>query len=157
MSAREDILAGLRATDDGTVGDLTPEQLVDTYHADVLAEVTAWLTKKGREYTARGTRDGHAQAVTCAVLASKIARGAVRPDTLRMLPTAVFFEVDHVYAREHHASTIRFLVRHIDRSPDSSHDLVAFGWRTEDGDVCSSPFDSDDFTGWVDVTDEVTR
>lgn len=62
-----------------------------------------------------------------------------------------FFEVGHTYAREHHAATIRFLVRHIDTSPDGSY-RVAFGWRTEDGDVCWSPFDSDDFTGWADVT-----
>ena len=38
MSARDDILAGLRQTDDGTVGDLTPEELIDAYRAEVLAE-----------------------------------------------------------------------------------------------------------------------
>lgn len=67
--------------------------------------------------------------------------------------TPDFFQVGHTYAREHHASTIRFLVRYIDDSPEGIPHRVAFGWRTEDGDVCASPPDSDDFTGWIDVTE----
>lgn len=38
MSIRDDILAGLRASEDQTIGDATPEQLVDAYRAQVLAE-----------------------------------------------------------------------------------------------------------------------
>ncbi len=67
--------------------------------------------------------------------------------------TPDFFQPGHTYQREHHASTIRFLVRYIDDSPEGIPYQVAFGWRTEDGDVCASPFDSDDFTGWTDVTE----
>ena len=64
-----------------------------------------------------------------------------------------FFELGHTYAREHHAATMRFLVKYIDDSPDGTY-RVAFGWRGEDGDVTWSPFDSDDFDGWIDVTTE---
>lgn len=74
-----------------------------------------------------------------------------RPDVADATPE--FFRLGHTYTREHHVSTIRFLVRYVDESPDGIGGLVAFGWRTEDGDVCASPFDSDDFTGWVDVTE----
>jgi hypothetical protein len=66
--------------------------------------------------------------------------------------SADFFQPGRTYAREHHAATIRFLVKLVDQSPDGTY-TVAFGWRVEDGDVTWSPFDSDDFTGWVDVTE----
>lgn len=72
MSARDDILAGLRQTDDGAVGDLAPEQLVDAYRAEILTEAknetVAWLVKKAREKN----------APTIETLASKVDRGAVR-------------------------------------------------------------------------------
>ncbi|KAB2975989.1 hypothetical protein F8R89_30750 [Streptomyces sp. SS1-1] len=121
-------------------------RLAHNYRDEVLAEadllpkadVVAWLTKKAREGT------------PVEVLASKVERGAVRPDNLRMLP-ADFFEPGHTYTRQHHASTIRFLVQHVDWSPCGTY-KVAFGWRVEDGDVTWSPTDSDDFGGWVDVT-----
>ena len=38
MNAREDILHGLRQLDESQPGDLTPEQLVDAYRAEVLNE-----------------------------------------------------------------------------------------------------------------------
>ncbi|MGV2914648.1 hypothetical protein [Streptomyces alfalfae] len=38
MSIRDDILAGLRASEDTTVGDATPEQILDAYKAEVLRE-----------------------------------------------------------------------------------------------------------------------
>jgi hypothetical protein len=41
MSARDDILAGLRAADSGSVGDETPEELLDAYRAEVLTEAVA--------------------------------------------------------------------------------------------------------------------
>ncbi|MFF7485580.1 hypothetical protein ACFZBC_08790 [Streptomyces luteogriseus] len=63
-----------------------------------------------------------------------------------------FFKPGHTYAREHHAATIRFLVRYVDDCPDG-FGRVAFGWRVEDGDVTYSPFDSDDFTGWALVSE----
>jgi hypothetical protein len=66
--------------------------------------------------------------------------------------TPDFFQPGHTYTREHHAATIRFLVRYVDASPCGTY-RVAFGWRIEDGDVTWSPFDSDDMGGWVDVTE----
>lgn len=70
MSARDDILTGLRQADDRTVGDLSPEQILDAYRAEVLAEAkvetVAWLVKKAAEGTGVGD------------LASKVDRGAVR-------------------------------------------------------------------------------
>lgn len=41
MSTRDDILAGLRASEDASVGDLTPEALLDAYRAEVLNEAIA--------------------------------------------------------------------------------------------------------------------
>lgn len=46
MSAREDILVGLRQLDDSQPGDLTPEELLDAYRAEVLREASCWLTSK---------------------------------------------------------------------------------------------------------------
>ncbi|MEV4227310.1 hypothetical protein AB0J81_09400 [Streptomyces bobili] len=43
MNAREDILAGLRQVDDGTVGDLTPEALVDAYRTEVIVKAVGRL------------------------------------------------------------------------------------------------------------------
>lgn len=70
----------------------------DTHRTEVLAEVTAWLVKKAREFHASSRKREREQGDTCAVLASKIARGAVHPDNLRMLPDAGFYEVDRTYA-----------------------------------------------------------
>lgn len=69
--------------------------------------------------------------------------------------SAAFFQPDHTYVREHHAATIRFLVKHVDDSPCGTY-RVAFGWSVEDGDVTWAPFDSDDLTGWVDATEETS-
>lgn len=65
---------------------------------------------------------------------------------------AEFFRPGRTYVREHHAATIRFLVRYLDDSPCGTY-KVAFGWRIEDGDVTWSPSDSDDFGGWVEAAD----
>ncbi|UNZ20576.1 hypothetical protein [Streptomyces sp. 891-h] len=43
MNAREDILAGLRAADGSTIGDATPEQLLNAYRAEVLRETADWV------------------------------------------------------------------------------------------------------------------
>ncbi|MER6492621.1 hypothetical protein [Streptomyces griseorubiginosus] len=105
-------------------------------------EVVAWLTKKSRE----GFPDA-------AVLASKVARGAVRPSNLRMLPEPIFFEADRIYAREHQGRRIEFLVRLIDVTPGGAK-YTAFGWRRFDGGEWE-PTDSDDFTGWTEHFDKV--
>lgn len=82
MSARDDILAGLRQTDDGTVGDLTPEALLDDYRAEILTEAkvetVGWLVKKAREYRSTGGHQHALQADAIETLASKVDRGAVR-------------------------------------------------------------------------------
>ncbi|SDL28672.1 hypothetical protein SAMN05421806_12569 [Streptomyces indicus] len=51
--------------------------------AAVLAEVVAWLTKKAGEYRGTGGRQNLAVADAITTLASKVHRGAVRPDNLR--------------------------------------------------------------------------
>ncbi|WP_030372361.1 coiled-coil domain-containing protein [Streptomyces rimosus] len=46
------------------------------------AQITAWLLKKAREYRATGSRDNQLRADGAEILASKIRRGAVRPENL---------------------------------------------------------------------------
>ena len=66
-----------------------------------------------------------------------------------------FFQPGHTYTRERHGRTIEFLVRSVDTPPDSSW-RIARGWRlNEDGDW--EPTDSDDLTGWTDITEGGTR
>ena len=155
MSARDELRRYVHLLADmwtpAQVTDERVESLYATVRTEVLAEadllpkadVVTWLTKKAREKT------------PVEVLASKVERGAVRPDNLRMLP-ADFFEPGHTYARQHHASTIRFLVQHVDWSPGGTY-RIAFGWRIVDGDLTWTPTDSDDFGGWVDVTEDGGR
>ncbi|MEU0691937.1 hypothetical protein [Streptomyces uncialis] len=50
MSIRDDILAGLRASDDCTVGDLTAEQLLDAYRAEVLRGAAVEMDRIAHEY-----------------------------------------------------------------------------------------------------------
>lgn len=147
MSARTDIH---RLFESGRTSYRLDEYL-DAHRAEVLHEVTMWLVKKAREFHASSRKREREQGDTAAILASKIARGAVRPDNLRTLPNAGFFEVDRTYEREHHGHTIRFLVRCVDESPDGSY-RVAFGWRREPFSGWE-PSDSDDFTGWTEVTE----
>ncbi|MBT2467784.1 hypothetical protein J7E97_07840 [Streptomyces sp. ISL-66] len=45
MSARNDILHGLRAAENGSVSDETPEEQLDAYRAEVLAEAEARLVE----------------------------------------------------------------------------------------------------------------
>lgn len=169
MNARE-VLEGMIRTDRGDMTVHSPAEVqsrLDAYRAEVLAEhdghvrtatlteVTTWLVKKAREFHASSRKREREQGDTCAVLASKIARGAVRPDNLRMLPDPGFFEVDRTYEREHHGDTIRFLVEYVSTSPDGRH-RVAHGWRTRSWDPGWEPSDSDDLTGWTDITDTTT-
>lgn len=88
MTARDDIAAHFTS-------DTLADQLLDAHRAEVLAEadllpkadVVAWLVKKAREET------------PVWLLASKVERGAVRPDNLRMLP-ADFYEPGHTYLNQ---------------------------------------------------------
>lgn len=70
--------------------------------------------------------------------------------------TPDFFQPGHTYTRQHHAATIRFLVRGVDTSPDGIH-RIARGWRIEDGDAYWSPSDADDMDGWTDATEAGAR
>lgn len=158
MSARRQIVAALSEDSLGGIATLQDvdraEALVAAHRTEVLAEVSAWLIKKAREFHVASRKQERAQGDTCAVLASKIARGAVRPDNLRMLPNAGFFEVDRTYRREHHGQPITFVVTAISTSPDGAR-TIAHGWRS-DPYTSWEPSDSDDLTGWTDVTGEVT-
>lgn len=49
-------------------------------------QVVSWLLKKAREYESRSGRDDRTAAGVARTLASKIQRGAVRPDNLLTLP-----------------------------------------------------------------------
>lgn len=128
----------------------TAQQMADAHRTATLAEVTAWLIKKAREFHASSRKQVRVQGDLCAVLASQIARGAVRPNNVAMLPNAGFFEVDHTYTREHHGEPVTFRVEAISTSPDGQR-TVAHGWRTDPYSGWD-PFDSDDLTGWTDVT-----
>jgi len=116
--------------------------------ADLLpkAHVVAWLTKHARENTPVWQ------------LASKVDRGAVRPNNLRMLP-ATFFEAGHTYTDGTGYSapevTTVFHVEHVTRHPDRGH-LRAIGWSRsgEPGASWHGDFrDEGEFDGWTDVTE----
>lgn len=63
---------------------MTPEQR-EQVRAELLAEVVAWLVKKAREHRARGPLF-ELEANLIATLASKVQRGAIRPNNLASLP-----------------------------------------------------------------------
>lgn len=88
-----------------------------------LAEVTTWLIKKAREFHARSRKQERAQGDTCASLASQIARGAVRPNNLLMLPNAGFFE----HGRTYTSGTWQFRCEAITPSPGTG-ERRALGW-----------------------------
>lgn len=69
--------------------------------------------------------------------------------------TPDFFQPGHTYTREHHGRAIEFRVTGIDTSPDGEQRL-ARGWRTDDRSDWE-PSDSDDLTGWTDVTETEGR
>lgn len=100
------------------------EQLLDDHRAEVLTEVTTWLIKKAREFHASSRKREREQGDTCAVLASKIARGAVRPDNQRMLPNAGFFE----HGRTYTSGTWEFRCEAISPSPGTGEPR-ALGWK----------------------------
>ena len=87
---------------------------------------------------------------TCAFKARMAAELAARGLTAPA-EAAPFFQVGHTYTREHHGEPIEFRVTAIDASPDGEQRL-ARGWRTDEYSDWS-PTDSDDFTGWTDVTE----
>lgn len=160
MSARRQIIAALSEDSLGgiaTLQDVEPaEQLVDAYRIEVLAEVTTWLTKKAREERAAGTREDRTRADVMASLASKIARGAVRPNNLRMLPDPGFFEVDHTYTRGYWT----FQCLAVEPITWGSREARAIGFLTRlDGTGTVTSLDPDNWAhgGWTDTTNDTTR
>jgi hypothetical protein len=159
MSARRQIIAALSEDSMGGIATLDDvahaEQLVDAHRTEVLVEVTAWLVKKAREFHVSSRKREREQGDTCAVLASKIARGAVRPDNLRMLPNAGFFEVDRTYA----SGTTKFRCEAISPSPTTGEHR-AIGWKYARVYAVhhwfATALDPDDWEhgGWVEVTED---
>ncbi|MFE9921615.1 hypothetical protein ACFYQA_08530 [Streptomyces sp. NPDC005774] len=148
MSARDKILSTLRP------GSVIPG-LLDTYRTEVLAEVATWLVKKAREFRAEGQT---VQSDTASILASKVERGAVRPDNLRMLP-ADFFEPGRTYTvnEPFAAPEIR---PHFQCVAVAIHPTTgkrrAFGFeqRTANAPWTSASLRDEEWAdGWVDVTE----
>lgn len=131
----------------------------DTHRAEALteakSEVVGWLVKKAREHRAQG-RQYAKQADVIGKLASKVDRGAVRIflNAAAEPNTRGFFQQGHTYTREHHGQPITFVVTAVSTSPDGQR-TIAHGWRS-DPYTGWEPTDSDDLTGWTDVTGEVT-
>jgi hypothetical protein len=100
-------------------------RLAHAYRDEVLAEadllpqadVVAWLVKKARE--------GFPGAD---VLASKVERGAIRPDNLRTLPPD-FFEPGHTYEW----GPYTFLVEAVAANPETGVRTAIGWWRTGEG------------------------
>ncbi|WP_394436178.1 hypothetical protein [Streptomyces sp. SGAir0957] len=120
------------------------------------SEVTAWLIKKSREFYAHGEPK---RAETAAILASKVSRGAIRPDNLRTLPDPGFFEAGRIYRSSRHAD-LRFDCLTIDVDP-ATRETCAIGWRfgAPDEDARKreiAALDVGDWAccGWTDATDD---
>lgn len=133
MNARDTIEAALRGAA-GWGPDQRVDYLLTEYRAEVLAEadllpkahVVAWLTKKAREFRSAGGRERAAQADALDAMASKVERGAVRPNNLRTLP-ANFFEPDHYYT---HRNGTDFHCVTVTTHPQTGERL-AMGWHVD--------------------------
>jgi hypothetical protein len=116
----EAIVSGLASRRGGTED--AAKALLDAHRSEVLAEadllpkanVVAWLVKKAREDTPVWQ------------LASKVDRGAVRPDNLRMLPPD-FFEPGHSYT---HRDGTDFHCVAVTAHPQTGERL-AMGWHVD--------------------------
>lgn len=119
----------------------------NTYRAEVLAEAAALADPKKPEVSFFG-QYGPQVAWWLRMLVGR--KEATAPAATA---TPNFFQVDHVYAREHHGRTIEFHVIHVATAPDCGFP-TAFGWRKDPEFDVMLPMDSDDFhTGWTDVTE----
>ena len=166
MSARDDLIDEYGRADTEPLGTLSElKQKLDEIRienrTETLAEVTAWLVKKAREFHVSSRKREREQGDTCAVLASKIARGAVRPDNLRMLPDAGFFEVDHTYVGNDSAYDWKFRVDAITTHPEDG-ERTALGWRFFNGAWTEITYGEGDWeihqlAGIVDVTEAGPR
>ncbi|MCX4703927.1 hypothetical protein [Streptomyces sp. NBC_01373] len=139
-------------------------RLAHAYRDEVLAEadvlpkahVVAWLVKKAREERAGSTREDRVRADVIGVLASKVERGAIRPDNLRMLP-ADFFEPGHTYTESDGSTDWKFRCDAITTHPENG-ERTALGWRHFQGkwEPCAyfeDDFDVHQYVGHTDVTE----
>jgi hypothetical protein len=121
-------------------------ELLDAYRAEVLAEagplpkadIVAWPTKKARENT------------PVCQLASKVERGAVRPNNLRMLPPD-FFQPGHTYQRR------RWLFQCLAVAPNPFNgETRAVGYLYRPGEpATATALDPDDWEqgGWAETAE----
>jgi hypothetical protein len=147
MSAREDIaylLWQIVPSEDDSKAKENAGRMLDAHRSEVLAEVTTWLIKKAREFHASRRKQEREQGDTCAVLASKIARGAVRANNTLMLPNAGFFEVDHTYAEPGDTTDWRFRCDAITTHPGTG-ERIALGWRHFRGEWTECAYGEDDW------------
>lgn len=140
MSARDELIEIVTGHPESSGGDAVwATDLVDTHRAEVLAEadllpkadVVAWLVKEAREGT------------PVEQLASKVARGAIRPDNLRMLP-AKFFEVGRTYTEPGDVTDWRFRCDAITTHP-ADGERTALGWRHFRGEWSEYAYGEGDF------------
>jgi hypothetical protein len=132
LTSLADVL-GEKATAEAATAELLPK-----------ADVVAWLVKKSREE----------KSWDAAVLASKVARGAVRPNNLRTLP-ADFFEPDRTYAH----GAYRFRCEYLATHPTSGR-RSAWGWfGKQDAGWRHHAFSERQFQvrEWTDITDTTTH
>ena len=157
MNAREDIVAGLRQVDDGTVGDLTPEELLDAHRAEVLTEAAGILRDRAKQYPTRRVFAAGLRHGALALAKAAMGRGKSSPSGADATPD--FFEPGRTYRSHHDGYTapeliLTFLVEHVTRHPDRGR-LRAIGWmRTgEPGAGWHGDFrDEHEFRGWTDIT-----
>jgi hypothetical protein len=81
MTARDDL------TNSTVIDRAEANQLIDALIAERDAEIVAWLGKKAKEFRSAGGQQRQAQADAVDAMASKLARGAVRPDNMRGVVT----------------------------------------------------------------------
>ncbi|MDR3036173.1 MAG: hypothetical protein LBV78_24285 [Kitasatospora sp.] len=84
---RADILAGLQAAAESTIGDLTPENLVDAYRAEVLREAAAMARSLRKYGPAVGTRWAAQVSENVGLLAASAALEAAADETSTARPS----------------------------------------------------------------------
>ncbi|MFF3300927.1 hypothetical protein [Streptomyces sp. NPDC002908] len=139
MSARDELAAAVAEL--GALpmptGDTGPTPMADReqIRAELTAEFVAWLVKRAREHRAKGPQYAK-QADVIGMLASKVSRGAVRPNNLLSLPPqggpedvpALRAKVDRLRARVAELEALK---------PARFQDCQACGTGYEYGKPCS--------------------
>ncbi|WP_439947228.1 hypothetical protein [Streptomyces sp. BBFR109] len=125
MSAREDIH---RLFESGRTS-YRLDEFLDAHRAERDLEIVRWLGKKAREYRTAGGKENALRADTVELMASKVSRGAVRPDNVRLPAGGApqFFEPGHSYT---HRDDSTFRCVAVTTHPDSG-ECVAVGWHTD--------------------------